>query len=141
MAEQRKSSAIEAFLALSEAEREAVFNSFEPGRPRPEGQPLDADERARWQAATASRKRGRPASGEGAAAISVTMERGLLRRTDAYAKRTGLTRARLIAIALENLLPKDKSARSPIGGEKPPKIAAPSTAELLSTRRSRRKTA
>jgi hypothetical protein len=60
----------------------------------------------------APRKPGRPRVGEGASRVLLTIERGLLRRTDAYAKRAGLSRAAIIAMALDNLLqrPKRKGA-------------------------------
>jgi len=42
-------------------------------------------------------KRGRPRVGKGAAAVLVSMEKGLLTAADAYAKRHKLTRSELVA--------------------------------------------
>ena len=52
----------------------------------------------------AKRKRGRPRVGKGAKVISVSIERGLLERSDRLADRLGTSRARLIAAGLERLL-------------------------------------
>jgi len=49
-------------------------------------------------------KRGRPVVGKGAQRIQVTMERGLLTRADAYARRHGMTRAQLLARAVNDML-------------------------------------
>jgi len=49
-------------------------------------------------------KRGRPIVGAGAQRIQVTFERGLLTRADAYARRHGLTRAQLLARAVNDML-------------------------------------
>jgi hypothetical protein len=49
-------------------------------------------------------KLGRPRQGKGAKAVSVTIEQGLLSRTDAHAKRLGLSRAQFIARSLEQAL-------------------------------------
>jgi hypothetical protein len=43
------------------------------------------------------RRRGRPRTGKGARKISVSLERDLLRATDALAKERGVNRSRLIA--------------------------------------------
>jgi hypothetical protein len=66
------------------------------------GRPLNETERAQERRFRA--KLGRPKQGKGAKVISVTMERGLLLRTDAFAKRLGLNRAQLIAQSLEQAM-------------------------------------
>jgi hypothetical protein len=66
--------------------------------------PLTAKERARDR--RASRKRGRPRVGGGARRVLVTIEASLLRRSDVYADRHGLTRSALIARGLQELLGK-----------------------------------
>ncbi len=53
-----------------------------------------------------ARKRGRPQVGKGARRVLVTIERGLLRATDAYARRHGLTRAALVARGLRSVINK-----------------------------------
>jgi hypothetical protein len=50
------------------------------------------------------RARGRPVVGAGAQRVQLTVERSLLHRADAYARRAGMTRAQLVARALENLI-------------------------------------
>jgi hypothetical protein len=52
----------------------------------------------------ASRKRGRPRIGQGARKVLVTIERDLLRRADALARRKRIPRSQLIARGLEAML-------------------------------------
>ena len=66
------------------------------------GPPTTAAERRRWDAAR-RRGRGRPKIGKGTAVVSVTIERDLLAWADAYAKKMGLTRARLVGVVLESM--------------------------------------
>jgi len=73
--------------------REFVIDEFAP---------MTAVERARW--ARAKRKPGRPRRGKGAKVISVSVERGLLSRSDALAKDLGLSRAGLIERGLQAVL-------------------------------------
>lgn len=56
--------------------------------------PMEPAERARWEGAR--RKPGRPRRGAGAKVISVSVERGLLVRSDALARNLGITRASLV---------------------------------------------
>src|SRR5262245_12247185 len=62
-------------------------------------QALTAEEHVRDRAAR--RKRGRPRVGSGAKRVLITIESTLLRRSDAYAHKHGLTRSALIALGLE----------------------------------------
>ena len=57
---------------------------------------------ARWQ--KAKRKRGRPMEGKGAKVISVSIEKGLLERSDELARQMRISRARLVARALRAVL-------------------------------------
>src|ERR1051325_6077683 len=77
----------------AEFDREFVADTFGP-MPR----------RVAERVARAKRKRGRPRAGEGAARISLTGERGLLRRADALAKRLGMKRAQVIDLGFRVLL-------------------------------------
>lgn len=52
----------------------------------------------------AMRKPGRPRNGLGAKTIALSVERGLLDRSDRLAKKHGLTRAQLVALGLQGLL-------------------------------------
>jgi hypothetical protein len=60
------------------------------------------EERRRWQ--RAKRKRGRPKQGQGVQIISVSIEKGLLEKTDRLAKKLHTQRTRLIARGLEAIL-------------------------------------
>ena len=60
----------------------------------------------RVQDQKARRKRGRPRVGGGARRVLVTLESSLLRRSDLYADKHGLSRSALIARGLEELLGK-----------------------------------
>ena len=59
-------------------------------------------ERKRW--GRIRKAMGRPKIGAGAKVISLSVEKGLLERADAYAGRKGLKRAQLVALGLEMAL-------------------------------------
>jgi hypothetical protein len=65
------------------------------------GRPLTARERKPHAGA---RKRGRPRVGLGAEKIRVSVERGLLTRSDAFARKHKLTRSEMIARGLRAVL-------------------------------------
>jgi metal-responsive CopG/Arc/MetJ family transcriptional regulator len=73
--------------------REMVIDEFGP---------MTAAARARW--ARARRRPSRPRRGKAARAISISVERGLLSRSDALAKDLGLSRAALIERGLQAVL-------------------------------------
>lgn len=77
----------------AEFDREFAADTFGP-----------PDREARKRLARARRKRGRPVRGRGAKAISVTVERGVLRRADTLARRLGISRAQLIERGLRAVL-------------------------------------
>ncbi len=77
----------------AEFDREFVVDEFGPP---------DSAARRHW--AQARRKRGRPRRGNGAKVISLTVERNLLRKTDALAKRLKLSRSRIIELGLRRVL-------------------------------------
>jgi hypothetical protein len=64
-----------------------------------------AQQKAQWQ--RAKRKRGRPKIGKGVRLISVSIEQGLLERTDQLARRLKVQRTKLIARGLEAILNKE----------------------------------
>ncbi|MBN1345193.1 MAG: hypothetical protein JXQ73_21035 [Phycisphaerae bacterium] len=80
----------------SEFDQEFVADTFEPP---------SRSAKAQWQ--RAKRKAGRPTEGKGHKVISVSIERGLLERSDVLAKKKGITRARLIARGLRAVLAAD----------------------------------
>ena len=63
---------------------------------------LTPDEKAQWR--RAKRKRGRPKMGQGVQIISVSIEKGLLKKTDRLAKKLHTQRTKLIARGLEAIL-------------------------------------
>ena len=77
----------------AEFDQEMVAESFGPP---------PASAKQRWT--NARRKVGRPRLGRGAQVISVSVERALLERSDALAKRMGVSRAGLIARGLKAVL-------------------------------------
>ncbi len=95
-------SAVEKFLSLSDAERERIASEFDQEHVAESFTKLSAAQMAKWE--RAKRKRGRPSKGEGADAVNITVERGLLRRVDEYAKAAGLNRSQLIAMGLKLVL-------------------------------------
>jgi hypothetical protein len=79
--------------ATKEFDRPFVAETFKP---------LSRGMRERWQ--RAKRKVGRPKQGRGARVISVSMEKGLLARSDALARKMGVSRAALISRGLKAML-------------------------------------
>src|SRR5260221_635264 len=95
----------EDFDALSAKDKERVAKYYDEGRHRSELRPLNATERAQVNAQ--KKKMGRPKLGRhGVKVIALSVERDLLKRTDAYAKQCGLKRSELVTHALNRLLPK-----------------------------------
>ena len=64
--------------------------------------PLTAESRRALD--RAARKGGRPRIGAGARRINITVERTLLGKADAYARRHGVTRAAVVAEGLKKLV-------------------------------------
>ena len=64
--------------------------------------PLTAREQEQWK--RLKRKKGRPKVGQGYQRVSVSLEKGLLKRATALAKKRKLSRSRLVALALEQAL-------------------------------------
>jgi hypothetical protein len=101
----RKKSDIEEFLALSDAEKDRIAKQFDTESAEESiarSRPLNAKERTRWRVFKA--KMGRPKIGKGAKTISLTVEKDLLKQADAYAKRHGISRAKLVAQGLRAVL-------------------------------------
>jgi hypothetical protein len=100
----KKPSAIEAFDALSDAEKRRAASEFDREFVADTFRPLTPAQRKLWQ--KAKRGPGRPRVGGGAKVVSVSIEKELLRRADALAKRRKLTRSELLADALRAALAK-----------------------------------
>lgn len=79
--------------ATAEFDRPFVVDEFGP-----------PDAAAKKRLARAKKKRGRPQRGGGAKVISLSVEKSLLRKTDALAKRLHLSRARIVELGLQRVL-------------------------------------
>ncbi len=77
----------------AEFDREFIADTFGP-----------MDDEAKARHLRAKKKRGRPRVGAGSQVISVTIEKGLLKRADRLAKRLGMSRAKLIAVGLFRIM-------------------------------------
>jgi len=71
-----------------------------------QSRPLTSAEREQWK--QVKRKRGRPKIGRGYQRVSISVEKGLLKRMTAYAKKRQMTRSGLVAEGFEELLAKEK---------------------------------
>jgi len=100
------------FMEMSDAEREQEVAQFDREFIADEFKPLTPAQRRKWnklQAAMKAEHRkavGRPKKGAGVKVISLSVEKNLLERADAAAKKNDLTRAQLVARGLELALAK-----------------------------------
>ena len=90
------------FLSRTDAEKDAEVAEFDKGIDLSEWRPLNASERKLWR--KVKRNLGRPPVGQGAKVVAVTIERGLLKRVDQYAKQHAVKRAEMIAEGLRLIL-------------------------------------
>lgn len=102
MVSKNSKSPIEAFISLSEAEKERVLAEYDQEFVSERSHPLSPEKRRQWQRIKKGfRRTGAP---RGTRRISVSVERALLDRSDALAKRLGLSRAGIIARGLQAVL-------------------------------------
>lgn len=97
------------FLALPDVEKNRILADIEAESPKARlarSKPLNVKERAEWRKLKKKMRRGagRPRIGAGAMKISVSIERSLMHRADAYAKTHGLKRSELVATGIANLI-------------------------------------
>lgn len=104
---------VASFEALSDEQKEQVSAYLDRENVGRDFRPLSAAQRRRW--VRIKRKPGRPKIGNGTKVVSVTVETDLLSRADAYAKAAGLTRARLVGLALESFMKAADPARKASG--------------------------
>jgi hypothetical protein len=107
MTKRKKMSDIEEFIVLPDSEKERIFQELEAETPEEtlaRSRPLNARERRQWRKFKAKAKMGRPKIGKGAKTISLTVELSLLKQADAYAKRHGISRAKLVAQGLQAVI-------------------------------------
>ena len=100
---------IEQFESLSDAEKERVWEFYDAADPLADTRPMTQAHAARWKQVQASlksksRRRGRPRVGEGAEVVAVSIERGLLERADAYARRHGLGRSEVFVRGIKKVV-------------------------------------
>ena len=103
----------EKFDAMTDQQRAAVVAEIEaetPAQRQSRSKPLNAEERAWWRRAQKKLKAGRPRFGKsGTRNVSVTLERGLLKQADAYAKKNGMKRSELFAVSVAEKIGKLKA--------------------------------
>jgi len=100
----QKKSVIEEFIALPDSKKDRIVKQFEDEtleQTLARSRPLNARERRQWRFKA---KMGRPKIGNGAKTISLTVEKELLHQADAYAKRHGISRAKLVAKGLRAVI-------------------------------------
>jgi hypothetical protein len=91
------------FWEMTAAELRKATHEFDDPAYQPPALPQTQDDVA--QQRRAKNKGGRPRKGLGARTISLTVERALLARSDAYAKRLGISRAELVQRGLNAIVP------------------------------------
>lgn len=91
-------SAYRSFVEMSDREKEEAVKEFDQEFIIRKTRPLSPAERELWERAKA--RRGRPVKGQGAKVIAVSVEKGLLDKSDALAKKMRISRAALIARGL-----------------------------------------
>jgi hypothetical protein len=98
----RKKSLIAKYEHMKPGELREVTKPFDEEMVIDRSRPLTVAEREKWEAAR--RRPGRPRRGAGVKVISVSVERGLLARSDALARDLGISRAALVERGLRALL-------------------------------------
>jgi hypothetical protein len=83
---------------LREATKQFDDPVYQPPALRPTAEDLAQQRRAK-------KKGGRPRKGLGAKTISLTVEKGLLARSDSHARKLGISRAELFQRGLQAILP------------------------------------
>jgi hypothetical protein len=102
----------EAFDAMSDAEKAEIVREIEEGTSEQrtaESKPMNRAERARWRE-WKRRRGGRPKVGQGSKMIALTVEMGLLKRADSYAKAKGMKRSEMFAQGLELMMKRSKAS-------------------------------
>lgn len=97
-----KKSLVAKYAALDRRELQEATTEFDEEMVVAKSRPLTSTERQAWE--KARRGPGRPRKGAGVKVISVSVERGLLARSDALASTLGISRASLIERGLKAVL-------------------------------------
>ena len=93
------------FESLPDSEKERIYQEIDRADPEKllaHSKPLTSVDRARWN--RFKKQAGRPKVGQRAKIISLSVEPGLLKEADAFAKRNRITRAELVARGLRSIL-------------------------------------
>jgi hypothetical protein len=90
---------------MTAAELAEVTDHFNRSFVADKSRPLTTGERKQWQ--RIKRKKGRPRIGKGFQRISVSLERSLLARITALARKRRMPRSKLLAQAIEAVLSTD----------------------------------
>src|SRR5258708_34740739 len=101
----KKKDPIAEFESLPNSEKERVWRELDgltTEQIKVRSRPLNRVERKMWSAF--KQKAGRPKIGKGVKVVSVGLEKDLLRRADALAKRRGVNRSALVSEALRALI-------------------------------------
>jgi hypothetical protein len=98
----RKKSVVAKYERMKAEELNEATKAFDEEMVIDKSRPLSAGERKAWEGAR--RKPGRPRRGAGAKVISVSVERELLARSDALARKLRVSRASLIERGLRAVL-------------------------------------
>ena len=88
----------EDFESLPDAQKESIWQEIDrktTAQLLAESRPLNARERRQWS--RFQKKAGRPRIGRGTTNISISLEKGLLREFDRFARKAGMSRSELIA--------------------------------------------
>ena len=102
----KKPDPVDRFLALSDAQKEAEVAPFDREDVGAKTRGLTAAERRRWERA----KRGRPKIGQGSKIVPVSLERGLLKQVNAFAKAHGLKRSQMVSEGLRMIMVRAKAS-------------------------------
>lgn len=107
----KKLTPIARFNALSDAEKAAEVAPFDrqdlgPGLP---GRPLTEAQRKQWVRIRRKARRGRPVLGLGAKIVPVSIEKGLLKEIDAFARDHKIKRSQMVAEGLRLVMQRAKA--------------------------------
>ena len=107
----RRRSAVDKFLALSDAERAKAVRKFDTEFVSDSFGPAPARAKALHAKA---RRLGRPKVGQGVKVVPVSIERGLLAEADRFRKSAKMTRAAMVAMGLRLVMAADKRAKNAV---------------------------
>jgi hypothetical protein len=102
------------FIALPDDEKERIYQELDSMTPEEiyaKSRPMNAQEKAQWRRIQKKirRGRGRPLLGNGVQKVSVSVERTLLGKADAFAKTHKLNRSELFSKGVASFIAASKS--------------------------------